>query len=191
MSNDTDTTAEECPPDEGEASDAGDDRPALDDDERATFDPDAVGDVAAEIETEVNDEESDDDQAEADDEATESDSEASSVELEDVSLSWGDLYVESVATLLVVVVDVYDEHSDITTDEIVDLAQSGLVDISAQVDRLVAEMGGAGASELPPEYAVLLGTALLAVAVLVKETDVAEDLLSDVAGGGALAGGAA
>lgn len=197
MSDDTDTSEEEhSPPDEGDETDTGEERPALDDDERATFDPDAVADVAGEIEAEVSGEEAPDDQDDTEedgsgDEGATSGTERSSVQLEDVSLSWGDLYVESVATLLVVVADVYDDHSDITTDEIVELAQSGLVDVSAQVDRLVADMAGGPATELPPEYAVLLGTVLLAVAVLVKETDVAEDVLSDLATGGALAGGAA
>lgn len=177
---------------EDSPADEGDERPALDEDERASFDPDAVEDVAGEIEAEVS-EEDDGDEAdtESGDDTDESDDESMPVELDELSLSWGDLYVESVATLLVVVVDVYGEDADLSTDEVVELAQSGLVDISAQVDRLVAEMSGAGATELPPEYAVLLGTALLAVAVLVKETDVAEDLLSDVANGGALAGGLA
>ncbi|WP_255198018.1 hypothetical protein [Halorarius litoreus] len=187
MTEDEDTTDQEK-----RTTDDGDDRPALDEDERASFDPDAVGDVAEEIEAEVNDSEAEAREGGGDaEESDENGSEHTPVELEDVSLSWGDLYVESVATLLVVVADVYGEDADISTDVVVDLAQSGLVDISTQVDRLVAEMGGAGASELPPEYAVLLGTALLAVAVLVKETDVAEDLLADVAGGTPLAGGVA
>lgn len=168
---------------------AGDERPELDEDEKATFSPDAVDAIAADVEAAVD---GDDEEDEADDPSEDAEEaqevvQAGEVELEDLDLSWGDVYVESVATLLVGVVNVYGEDSDVDVDDIVTLAESGLIDISAQVDRLVADMG-VSSTQLSPEYAVVLGTALLAVAVLVKETDVAEEVLSGLGGQTALGG---
>lgn len=164
--------------------DSVDERPELGEDEKATFSPEAVDAIAEDVEATVDgdeEEEEDDDQPE-DAQEDEEAAQAAGIDLEDIDLSavsWGDAYVESVATLLVVLVDVHGEDSDVETDDIVQMAESGLIDISAQVDRLVGEMG-ASSTELSPEYAVVLGTALLAFAVLVKETDVVEELLGNL-----------
>lgn len=184
---DTEPTEEQPAPDDAD-DDAGDDRPALDDDEKATFDLGAVDEVAADVEAAVAEEEETDedtDDSGTDEEAT-SGTESRSVRLDDVSLSWGDMYVEIVATLLVVVVEEYGDGATLDADDVVELAQSGLIDISAQVDQLIAEMGGT--TSLAPEYAILVGTGLLVVAVLVQETDIAQDALGDLAGENPLGG---
>lgn len=158
-----------------EGGSGGDDRPSLGSDEKADVDFDAISEEVEE--TVAEDDEADDGTTDdGADSSTESADESADVpELEDVSLSWGDLYVETLATLLVAVVEQYEERADITVEEVTELAQSGLIDISTQVDKLAAEMGGA--TELPPEYALIVGTVLLVVAVLVKETDVAQEAL--------------
>lgn len=162
-----------------------DDRPALDESGKATVDLEGVDEIADEIdEMEASD---GDDGSDGEDTEQGADADADTdAEVPDLDLSWGDLYVDTLAMLLVAVVEeVGDEADDpITEDEIVELAQSGMIDLSAAVDKLVADMGGPTSME--PEYAVLAGTALLAVSVLVSETDVAKDALAG--SGGALGG---
>jgi len=184
MSEDTDADDESTddvepavePVDDGSESD----RPDLDEDSKASFDIGQVDDIADDIDDLEGDDQDVDDQDDQDGRGGQKEragEETSQRSTSDLSLSWGDLYVDTLATLLVVVVDEYGDGATITEQEIIDLAQSGMVDISEAVDQLVVDMGGP--TELPPEYAVVLGTALLAVAVLGKETD----LLADALGG--------
>lgn len=183
MSTETDTTDDAPPDDELDSAvepvdeqpdEGGDERPALDEDEKATFDLDGLAEeVEEEIEAEEAETDSDDDSDEGSDDST--DEQATSGDVQELSLSWGDLYVDTISTLLVVVVEEYGDGSEITEEEIVNLASSGMIDVSAAVDQLVADMGGP--SELSPEVAVVAGTALLAFAVLARETDVLADAL--------------
>jgi hypothetical protein len=65
------------------------------------------------------------------------------------------------------------------------MAEEGPIDIPAQVDQLVADaMGGSlDEADLAPEYALLLGTGLLVFRVVVSETDILQDGLSETLSG--------
>jgi hypothetical protein len=191
MSEDTDPAGDgdgDLPDDQ---EDSADDRPALDEDERASFDPDAARELAGEVAAE-DDEDSDDeaaesgDESDADGEPDDTPETTASTELEDVSVSWGDIYVETISVLLVAVVEEEtDGEPQLGVDEIAAMAEEGPVDIPAQVDQLVADMMGGSLDEadLAPEYALLLGTGLLAFRVIVTETDVLQSGLSEALSG--------
>jgi hypothetical protein len=195
MSEDTDPAGDgdDNLPDDQE--DSADDRPALDEDERASFDPDQARELAGEVAAEDDDADSDDEAAESGDEsdadgepddAPDAPATTASTELEDVSVSWGDIYVETISVLLVAVVEEEtDGQPELGVDEIAAMAEEGPVDIPAQVDQLVADMMGGSLDEadLAPEYALLLGTGLLAFRVIVTETDVLQSGLSEALSG--------
>lgn len=97
--------------------------------------------------------------------------------------TWGDMYVEVVAVLIAEGVDQYaDDDADaadrMTAEDVAALARQPPVDLPTQVNRLAAEMGTA--EDLPPGQAVVLSTALLAVVVLAKETDIMGDVIGQV-----------
>jgi hypothetical protein len=188
MSEDTDTT------EGGDEGGSTDERPALDEDERATFDPDAARDLADDVVGGDDEDDSDDeaaesgDESDADGEPIDAPATGDPAQMESVSVSWGDIYVETISVLLVAVVEEETEgEPDLGVDEIAAMAEEGMVDIPAQVDQLVADaMGGSlEEADLAPEYALLLGTGLLAFRVIVTETDVLQDRLSTALNGAA------
>jgi hypothetical protein len=88
------------------------------------------------------------------------------------------MYVDVLATLLVAVVDEYGD-GEADAEEIEALANQPPVALNEQADRVFAEM--TGAEDLPPGQALVIGTATVAGTVIIKETDVAQDALGEVA----------
>jgi len=71
--------------------------------------------------------------------------------------------------------------TDLTTEEVYELACSPPVDLAEQADRVAEQMGGA--SQLPPEQALVVSTLLLVGAVLVTKTDLANEAVSSALDG--------
>lgn len=92
------------------------------------------------------------------------------------SVEWGEAAVESYAVVLIAVCEEFDGEVDLTSEEIVDMARSGPIDLVEQAG-LVLDGWGAG-GEMSPETATALGAAMLALAVVVRETDAAGDAVS-------------
>lgn len=175
---------------EPDVEDTEDDRPEIEDDEKAELD---LSDVDLDA---VDGEETTEDDAEGDGSAEEDDAgqQASSGEEEDSSEeedvdpydgeTWGDMYVDILATVLVSICEEHGEDSDVDAEEIVELANQPPVELNDAANRLFEEMGGT--REMPPGQALVIGTATLAGTVVLRETDVANDVvneLGDVAGG--------
>lgn len=168
--------APEGTPDEGDE----DPRPDLDDDERAEFEIDE--DLAAAIEDEKSgdqaedgDGEGDTDQSEAPEKAP---SEGGNQQQSNPSqpVSWGDMYVDVLGVFLVEIArEKGNGDPDMTQDDIAALATNGPVNLPEQVDALAAEYGAK--EDIPPGQAVALGTGMICLTVLMKETDMAGQMV--------------
>lgn len=194
MSDDTQTTDDveepEPEPTTEQPEEESDERPELDADDRADID---LSGLAEDVEESVNPEsaeESDDGTEESAEggettedtgEGEESNSDGESgVEAGDGE-TWGDMYVEVLAVVLIEVADEYsddDGEMDRTAEDVATLAQQPPVNLQAQVNRLAQDMNGA--EDLPPGQAVAISTGLLAFTVLMQETDVAGDVVAEV-----------
>ncbi len=163
-----------------------DDRPDLEDDERAEFDlPDGL---AEEIEEEKDADEATEEaeeEAEAGDGGETADQEETTEDqgvgeaLEGVS--WGDVYVDVLAIFLLEVADQKGSGEvEMGQDDIDALARNGPVNLPEQVDLLAEEM--AVDKDLSPAESVTLGTAMICLTVLIKETDVAGEAVSGIGG---------
>lgn len=185
MSAEADDAPEEQPTEQpAEPTDEGEDeKPSIAPDEQAEMDLD---DLAMAIEDEEGESEPADEGGESPDGDTD---ESESQQSEDTGdnggsqgpfegVSWGDMYVEVLAVVLVAAVEeLSEEEADISEEEIYELATQPPVHLPNEVDRLAdqKDMG-----EMTPQQAVVLGTSLLAGSVLVKETDVASDAIGQL-----------
>lgn len=149
------------------------DKPALEDDEVADLGGMDLGDVTEEVQAETGDAPEADEEAESDDESEDSD------EADERPSAFGDLYVETLAAVLSAVAD---EHGDggVDQEELAEMARSPPFALDSHVDALAEEM--VGGSDLPPGKAAVLMTALFCGMVLVKETDAAGSLVSEMGG---------
>ncbi|MFT4921041.1 MAG: hypothetical protein ACI8XM_000234 [Haloarculaceae archaeon] len=164
-------------PTEGERDD-GDERPEIEDDERADLDLSGV-------DLDSVDDGGDDEGEEPTHEPTEdsgadgSTQGSSPLNLDDEA-TWGDMYVDVLATVLVSVVDEYGEGGrEMAAEEIEELANQPPIALNEQADRVFEEMGGT--RDLPPGQALVIGSATVAGSVLLRETDVAADLAGELA----------
>ena len=185
---------------DGEGGSSGDDRPEIEDDERAEVDLGGVD--PAEIEAAVSgpsdepsskggesgDEDGEDDlHGEGSDTPAEGGRDGGSSE-SSASTTWGDQYVSLLAVILGAVVDEHGEGDPAEVRaEVEALATQAPLRLDEDVDRLVAEMGGT--EDLPPGQAIAVGSGVVAVSVLAKDSAVLSSALENVrdgAGGGAL-----
>jgi hypothetical protein len=179
----TETTeaAEDQPePAESSASEE-DERPEIEDDERADLDLsgvdlDEVDDEGEEGEdgtgTETNDDSSD--------EQAETSPSPAQTAGGDLEATWGDMYVDILATVLVSIIDEHGDGSrEMDAEDIEALANQPPIALNEQADRLFEEMGGT--KDLPPGQALVIGSATVAGSVLVRETNVAEDIAGEIA----------
>ena len=169
-------------PDEApaEGGDEGDERPPIDDEERADVD-------LAAISEEINEEDGGDDPPEEgsespdetnpDDTQTEGDEKGEETHFE--GGSWGEMYVEILAVLLPEITEeMSGEPSEMTSEDVAELATQQPVELDAKFDAVVEDMGGM--EEMSDKQALLLSTAIVCGTVLVKEGDVAGDLVGTV-----------
>jgi hypothetical protein len=186
--------------DEVEDGSTGDDRPEIEDDERAEVDLGGVD--PAEIEAAVSGPtddptseggESEDEDGEDDPHGEEADTHAErghdgGSSESSASTTWGDQYVSLLAVILGAVVDEHGEGDPVEVRaEVEALATQAPLRLDEDVDRLVAEMGGT--EDLPPGQAIAVGSGVVAVSVLAKDSAVLSSALENVrdgAGGGTL-----
>lgn len=152
-------------------ADDGNERPPIDDDERAELD---LSDLADQVEESSGRSDDDDDDVDAgDQEAAE--------QLTTDSDSVGDKVVAIYALMLAGVARRYGEEEDVDladkAEEIVDLAAFGPLDLSRDINRLLEQHGQA--TDIPPAAAVAIGAVALAAMVVLTETTLLEDLLEE------------
>ncbi|WP_225334903.1 hypothetical protein [Halomicrobium urmianum] len=173
-------------PDPGEQDDE-DKRPPIEDDERADVDLDDLDVDPADVEAEAGAGADDSEDAAESDDADEStdgsDGDESGQQdampaLDGAAESWGDQYVDMLAFLLGEIAEDGDGTAEKDAETIADLARSEPMALDDAVDEWLAESGMG--QEMDPGQAVLAGTAMLVVVVIVTETDLASDLLSDL-----------
>ncbi|ACV47840.1 MULTISPECIES: hypothetical protein [Halomicrobium] len=182
MSADADAVEEEQPeeqaPDpEPEPEETEDDRPAIEDDERADVDLDDLDLDTDAIEEEAGagaDEQDDDEGDTSDDENTESTAQPTVPDGE----SWGDQYVMMLSLLLGEIAESSDGETSKDAEAIEELARSPPVELDDAVDQWLAESGME--MDFSPGKQVAIGTAGLALVIVLTETDVAQDAISDL-----------
>ena len=181
LDDETPTDADDTPAEGGEE---GDERPPIDDDERAEVDLSAVAE-------EINEEEADDTPTEegsespdatkdddTQDEGGEEGDETPSPTPSDGN-SWGEMYVEILAVLLPEITEeMSGEPSEMTSEDVSELATKPPVELDQKFDAVVEDMGGM--EEMSDKQALLLSTAIVCGTVLIKEGDVAGDLVGTV-----------
>lgn len=203
MSDDTNPDEAEAEPNTEENPDdteggEGEEVPDLDADEKADVPTDLAKQMreSGGIEDEEDDTEGDDPTESKDGEGEDTDpegpakggSEGASEGGTDLSTDWGEVYVDGLGILLIEVAGELNEQGQVEmdADDVHNLATSGPVDLEAQAAAAFGEMG---MEELSPGQATLAGSAFVAFAVLVTETDVGgqlvEELFSQVDGMGA------
>ena len=167
------TEAPEGPP-EGASEEPGSQGPTIDDQDRVDVD---VSDIADEIEADTGASEAPEsgDGGDVDD----SDEGAPEGASGPTSTSWGDIYVDGLAVVLVAVVDELEEGAaDLSTEDVTELAMSPPVNLAEQADRVAEQMGSA--SQLPPEQALLLSTIVVVGAVVLTKTDLASQGIGEL-----------
>ena len=181
---DTATEPEETPT---EGGDEGDERPPIDDDERADVD-------LAAISEEINEEEGGDDPPEegsespdaAKDGDTQDEGGEKGGETPDATPSeggWGEMYVESLSVLLPEVAAEMrdDEDADaMSSEEVAALATEPPVELDQKFDAVVSDMG---MEEMSDKQALLFSTAIVCGTVLLKDSDVAGEIVGSVSEG--------
>jgi hypothetical protein len=153
-----------------DANDPDDDRPTIEEDERAEID---LSDVDLDA---VDDEETDDGDDESDDSSP-------NIEISrDEGDTWGDMYVDVLAVILIALVDEYgDGDRQMTAEDIEELANQPPIALNEQADRVMENMGGT--RDLPPGQALVVGSSVVGATVLLRETDVAGDVVGELASG--------
>jgi hypothetical protein len=167
-------------PDEAptEGGDEGDERPPIDDEERADVD-------LAAISEEINEEEGGDDPPEEGSESpdetnpddTQSEGGEMGVETPSEGGSWGEMYVESLVVLLPEVAEEMRGEGDaeaMSSEEVAALATEPPVELDQKFDAVVSDMG---MEEMSDKQALLLSTAIVCGTVLLKDGDVAGKLV--------------
>lgn len=163
------------PSTEAEGSEESEDeRPEIEDDERAELDLSGVDLDSVDGEGGGMDGDGDATGSEGDE------SSASPTQSGEVpEATWGDMYVDVLATVLVSIVDEYGEDSrEMDAEDIEALANQPPIALNEQADRLFEEMGGT--RDLPPGQALVIGSATVAGSVLLRETDVAGDIAGEL-----------
>jgi len=173
--------ATEEPGDEQESEpteESEDERPAIDDDERADVDLDDLDldTNAVEDEAGAGSEEEAGDGEDPDDETI--DESGAQPALPDGE-SWGDQYVAMLALLLGEIAESGDGETDKDAEAIEDLARNPPVQLDDAVDQWLDEAGMG--TDLSPGKQVAIGTGMLAVVVILTETDLAQDAISQIA----------
>ncbi|TKX70942.1 hypothetical protein [Halorubrum sp. GN11GM_10-3_MGM] len=175
---------DEAPTDGG---DEGDERPPIDDDERADVD-------LAAISEEINEEEGDDDPPEEGSESPDREKDGDTQdeggdeggETPDAGPSeggWGEMYVESLAVLLPEVAAEMRDGDDadaMSSEEVAALASEPPVELDQKFDAVVADMG---MEEMSDKQALLVSTAIVCGTVLLKDSDVAGDIVAKASDG--------
>jgi len=97
--------------------------------------------------------------------------------------AWGDVYVDFLAIFLLEVSAELNEtgETDMTEDDVRDLASSGPIDLSEAAGD-VFDQSGIG-DDMTPAQALVTGSAFVAFAVLMQETDAAGELVGRVSQG--------
>ncbi|MDG5778192.1 hypothetical protein VB773_01480 [Haloarculaceae archaeon H-GB2-1] len=165
------------------ATDEEDDRPEIEEDERADIslddldiDPEAVEEEAGAGADDS--EESADAEAEGDTpDSAGADESAQQAALPDGE-TWGDQYVDMLALVLGEIAEQSDGEPGKTAEDIENLARAPPVELDRNVDRWL-EQAGMG-TDIPPGKAVAVGTLGLVAVVLLTETDVANSLMDDL-----------
>jgi len=93
--------------------------------------------------------------------------------------TWGDQYVTMLALLLGEIAESGGGETDKDAETIEDLARSPPVELDDAVDQWLAESGMG--TDLSPGKQVALGTAGLALVIVLTETDIAQDAITDFA----------
>jgi len=182
-------------PSEGDTDSDEGDVPTLADDEKADVPPslaeqmaDARDDHPESTDGETNDtdpEGGSEGDSEGGSEAGTNPSEAGSDEdTEDTPrYAWGDVYVDFLAILLLEVSAELNEtgETDMTEDDVRDLATAGPIDLSEAAGD-VFDSSGIG-DDMTPTQALVTGSAFVAFAVLMQETDAAGELVGRVSQG--------
>jgi len=177
-------TATETPTPDADTDGSGDpadERPALEADEKADFD---LGDVDPSTVEGPTTDESDEDADTTDSESGEGEDadggeDADSDDVSGEGETWGDMYVDVLGIVLVAVVEEYgDEDSDLSKQDVSELANEPPIALNEQADRLFEEMGGT--KDLPPGQALAVGSATVAGSVLLRETDVASQIAGEL-----------
>jgi len=213
MVDDTDTDDSEAPPtdDPGTTPDEGgiDETTTSNEGEPPTLDTDEKADVPpslAERMSEARDDHPESADGGADTTTDEGASEGSSdggttpdeggsddTDADPTGYAWGDVYVDFLAIFLLEVSAELNEtgETDMTEDDVRDLATAGPIDLSEAAGD-VFDSSGIG-DDMSPGQALVTGSAFVAFAVLMQETDAAGELVGRVSEGieGAEIGGAA
>ena len=168
----TATDVVEADPEDAESE--GDDRPPIEDEDRAELDLD---DLAEDIENETapgdtdTPDENTEDAPEADDTASEA-GEGLNVP-QGPEHSVGDQYVAVLALLSATLVEEFgdegSEDPDVVREKVQDIATQEPFDLAASVDTLLAQSGVG--SDLPPGKALVLGTAIVVALIVLPETN--------------------
>ena len=163
-----------------EGGDEGDERPPIDDDERADVDLSAV---TEEIQEEEEEDTPTEEGSESPDATNDGDTQNEGGEEGDEAPTatpseggWGEMYVESIAVLLPEVAAEMrdDEDADaMSSEEVAALATEPPVELDQKFDAVVSDMG---MEEMSDKQALLLSTAIVCVSVLLKDGDVAGKL---------------
>ncbi|MFC7226303.1 hypothetical protein N0B31_02725 [Salinirubellus salinus] len=184
-----------------------DERPEIEDDERAEIDLSGVdpADIEAAVSGPTDEPPSDGGEpgdGDGDDEPPEDPSEGGSdtpysgvegggstgADGSSKTSTWGDQYVSLLAVLLGAVVDEHGEGDPAEVRaEVESLATQPPIRLNEDVDRLVAEMGGT--EDLPPGQAIAVGSGVVAVSVLAKDSAVLGSALESIRDGAGPAGG--
>lgn len=142
-------------------------KPALESDEVANLD---LSGLTADVQAETGDTDPADQEADQ-----EEDDDSSSSSSPDAGAAFGDMYVDTLAVVLVAIVEEQEPQADVDAEEIGEMARGAPFCLDEHVDALAEE--AVGGSDLPPGKAAVLMTALLVGMVLVTETDMAGDLV--------------
>lgn len=166
-----------------EGADEEEEKPPIDQDERAEIDLSDITEKVAE-ETAPDDTDTSDDTTDEEDieDGSTSDQEAVGGDVMDSTTegadSLGDVYVGVLALLTASVVASQNDDVDVEekTDDIVGMTTMGPFNLARDFDRLMDEQGGP--KNLPPHVAVLLGSVTIFGAVILTETDLGEQLIN-------------
>ncbi|PSP38281.1 hypothetical protein BRC71_06300 [Halobacteriales archaeon QH_7_65_31] len=185
VDNDTESTDPTAVDTEAATDDGGDEIPEVTNDEKAEVPSELAEKMTASRDAETDDpgdgggEPHDSEGSESDDkggsEGGDDQRPSGSID-ESSSYNWGDVYVDGLGIfLLEISAELDGEDPDMTEDDIRSLATSGPVDLPQAFDEMINEMGMN--DEMSPMQATVTGSAMLAFAVLMKETDAAGQMV--------------
>lgn len=182
---DVDELEEELDAEEIEAADqeedVDDERPEIEADERADIDLSGVDLEAVDDDGDEEGQEDAQETADDDDDASAGDDIGGALSPSE-GQSWGDMYVDVLAVVLIALVDEYgDGDREMTSEDIQELANQPPIALNEQANRVMEEMGGT--RDLPPGQALVVGSAVVGSTVLLRETDVAGDVVGELANG--------